>query len=63
MGGVAKEADATQAGMSSEHQLLRAITWLLMTMPGCAPLTVFCSNAAVPIILISSMQDKPLQPN
>ena len=62
-GGVAKHADATQSTMSSEHQLLRAITWLLMTVPGCAPLTVFCWNAIVQNILTSSMQDRLLQPN
>ena len=49
--------------MSSEHQRLRAIAWLLMTVPGCAPLTVFCWNATVQNILSSSMQDKLLQPN
>ena len=52
-----------QAIMSPEHQLLRAITWLLMTIPGCAPLTVFCWNATVQNILTSSMQDRLLRPN
>ena len=62
-GGVAKQADATQAAMSPEHQLLRAITWLLMTVAGCAPLTVFCCNATVQNTLTSSMQDRLLRPN
>ena len=62
-GGVAKQADATQAAMSPEDQLLRAITWLLMTVPGCAPLTVFCWNATVQNILTSSVQDRLLRPN
>ena len=61
-GGVAKQAEATQAKMSPEHQLLCAIAWLLMTLPGCALLTVFCWNATVQNILTSSMQDRLLQP-
>ena len=62
-GGVTKEADATQAAMSPEHQLLRAITWLLMTVLGCAPLPVFCWNATVHNIVTSSMQARLLRPN
>ena len=49
--------------MSRELQLLRAMTWLLMTAPSCALLTVFCWNATVQNILTSSMQDRLLQPN
>ena len=62
-GGVAKRADATEAATSSERQLLRAITWPLMTVPGCAPLNVLCWNAIVQNILTSFMQESLLQPN